>query len=104
MLGYFQIFVSAPVFGVNIRFWYLWRPVDSVFVYYIGAPPAKIINSIMEYSTVLFAMVGNLRYIPEEQKKLVITMSLSGMRTKGIENATGIKSRTIWRLTNGGSS
>ena len=26
MLGHFQIFVSAPVFGVNIRFWYLWRP------------------------------------------------------------------------------
>ena len=40
-------------------------------------------------------MVGNLRYIPEEQKKLVITMFLSGMRTKRIEYATGIKSRTI---------
>ena len=23
MLGHFQIFVSALVFGVNIRFWYL---------------------------------------------------------------------------------
>ena len=23
MLGHFQIFVSAPLFGVNIRFWYL---------------------------------------------------------------------------------
>ena len=36
MLGHFQIFVSAPLFGVNIRFWYLWRPADSVcVVYYI---------------------------------------------------------------------
>ena len=44
-------------------------------------------------------MVGKFRYIPEEQKKLVITMCLSGMRTKEIENAIGIKSRTIRRLT-----
>ena len=35
MLGHFQIFVSAPVFGVNFRFWY---PADSVCVYYVGAP------------------------------------------------------------------
>ena len=52
-----------------------------------------MIINIIEYSTVLFAMVGNLQYIPEEQKKLVITMCLSGMRTIGIENAAGIKKK-----------
>ena len=51
MLGHFQIFVSAPVFGVNIRFWYLWRPADSVSVYYVGAPPATtLFINIIEYS------------------------------------------------------
>lgn len=41
---------------------------------------------------------GNFRYIPEEQKKLVLTMSLRGMPTKDIASATGITARTIRRL------
>jgi hypothetical protein len=36
-------------------------------------------------------MSGNSRYIPEEQKKLVLMMSLRGMTNKDIEIATGIK-------------
>ena len=43
-------------------------------------------------------MAGNFRYIPEEQKKLVLTMSLRGMKNREIEAATGIKTRTIRRL------
>jgi hypothetical protein len=45
-------------------------------------------------------MPGNFRYIPEEKKKLILTMSLRGMKTKEIEDATGITSRTIRRVTN----
>jgi hypothetical protein len=55
----------------------------------------SILAHYLDYS----AMVGNFRYIPKEQKKLILTMSLYGMRMKEIENATGIKSRTIRRLT-----
>ena len=44
-------------------------------------------------------MAGNYRYISEQEKKLVITMSLRGMKVKDIELATGIACRTIkrWR-------
>jgi hypothetical protein len=45
-------------------------------------------------------MPGNFRYIPEEKKKLLLTMSLRGMKTKEIEDATGICSRTIRQVTN----
>jgi hypothetical protein len=44
------------------------------------------------------SMAGNFHYIPEEQKKLILTMSLRGMSNHGIEIATGIKTRTIRRL------
>jgi transposase len=43
-------------------------------------------------------MPGNYRYISEERKKLVLTMSLRGMKTRDIEHATGIKCRTIRRF------
>jgi uncharacterized protein YjcR len=39
--------------------------------------------------------MANFRYIPEEQKKLVLTMSLRGMKVKNIGLATGIKPCTI---------
>ncbi|KAF8954675.1 Homeodomain-like protein [Flammula alnicola] len=38
------------------------------------------------------------RYIPEEQKQLVLTMSLRGMRVKDIVKATGICRRTVARI------
>ncbi len=41
---------------------------------------------------------GNFRFIPEEQKKLVLMMSLRGMANKDIASATGIADRTIRRL------
>ena len=41
---------------------------------------------------------GNFRFIPEEQKKLVLTMSLRGMANKDIASAMGIADRTIRRL------
>jgi hypothetical protein len=40
-------------------------------------------------------MAGNFHHIPEEQKKLVLTMSLRGMKNTNIKIATGIKTRTI---------
>ena len=44
-------------------------------------------------------MAGNYQYISEQEKKLVITMSLCGMKVKDIELATGIACHTIkrWR-------
>ena len=50
MLAHFQIFVSVPMFGVNICFWYLWCPADSVCVYYTGMPPATLFINIIVYS------------------------------------------------------
>ena len=45
-------------------------------------------------------MVGHYRYISEEEKKLVLTMSLRGMKAKDIELATGIKCRTLrWLIS-----
>ncbi len=43
-------------------------------------------------------MAGNFHYIPEEQKKLILIMSLRGMSNQEIEIATGIKTWTIRRL------
>ncbi|PPQ97475.1 hypothetical protein CVT26_002823 [Gymnopilus dilepis] len=49
--------------------------------------------------------MGNYRYIPEEQKKLIITMSLRGMKVKDIVSATGICKTTVcgvrrmWKAT-----
>ena len=39
--------------------------------------------------------MGNYRFIPEEQKKLVITMLDRGQTPANIENATGISARTV---------
>ncbi|KAF8803173.1 hypothetical protein BYT27DRAFT_7186882, partial [Phlegmacium glaucopus] len=39
--------------------------------------------------------MGNYRFIPEEQKKLVITMLDRGLTPADVENATGIKVRTV---------
>ena len=39
-------------------------------------------------------------YIPEAQKKLVVTMSLRGMEVKDIELAKGIHCRSIQRFIN----
>ena len=48
-----------PCGAMALTLKYLWRPADSVCVYYIGAPPATtLIIIIIEYSTVRFAMVG----------------------------------------------
>jgi hypothetical protein len=35
-------------------------------------------------------MAGNYHHISEEQKRLVLTMSLRGMTVKAIKDATGI--------------
>ena len=43
-------------------------------------------------------MAGNFRYIPEAQKKLVVTMSLRGMEVKNIELTTGIHCHSIQRF------
>jgi hypothetical protein len=49
-------------------------------------------------------MPGNYRYIPEEQKKLVLTMSLRGMSASKIEKATGILLNQEWKVqTNKGA-
>ena len=42
--------------------------------------------------------MGNYRFILEEQKKLVVTMLDRGQTPADIENATGIKVRTVQRL------
>ena len=42
--------------------------------------------------------MGNYRFIPEEQKKLVITMLDRGQIPADIENATGIGARTVQRV------
>ena len=42
--------------------------------------------------------MGNYRFIPEEQKKLVITMLDRGQTPADIENATGISARTVQRV------
>ena len=42
--------------------------------------------------------MGNYRFIPEEQKKLVITMLGRGQTSANIENATGISVRTVNHL------
>jgi hypothetical protein len=55
-------------------------------------------SQLLFFTTNAATMAGNFRYIPEEQKKLVLTMSLRGMNNKEIEIATGIKTRTIRRL------
>ena len=43
-------------------------------------------------------MAGNYRYISEEQKRLVLTMSLRGMTAKAIKDATGICERSTYRV------
>jgi len=43
-------------------------------------------------------MAGNFHYIPEEQKKLILTMSLWGTSNHDIEIATGIKPGRLIRL------
>ena len=50
---------------------------------------------VIIYGASPFAMAGNYRYISEQEKKLVLTMSLRGMKVKDIELATGIKCHTI---------
>ncbi|KAF8805110.1 hypothetical protein BYT27DRAFT_7224881 [Phlegmacium glaucopus] len=40
----------------------------------------------------------NFHYIPDEQKKLILTMHLRGMCFRDIETATGIGIRTIQRI------
>ena len=67
-------------------------------MYYINIGLLLLEITIIEYASES-AMVGNFRYIPKEQKKLILTMSLHGMRMKEIENAMGIKSCTIRWLT-----
>jgi hypothetical protein len=42
--------------------------------------------------------MGNYRFIPEEQKKLVITMLDRGQTPADVENATGINVRTVQRV------
>jgi hypothetical protein len=39
--------------------------------------------------------MGNYRFIPEEQKKLVITMLDRGQTPADVENVTGINVRTV---------
>ena len=43
-------------------------------------------------------MPGNYRYIPEEQKKFVLTMLLRGMSAIKIEKATGICKQSVYRI------
>jgi transposase len=42
--------------------------------------------------------MGNYRFISEEQKRLVLTMSLRGMKVKDIVNMTGICKRSVCRV------
>ena len=42
--------------------------------------------------------MGNYRFIPEEQKKLIITMLDRGQTPANIKNATGISAHTVQRV------
>ena len=43
-------------------------------------------------------MLSNYRYIPPEQKQLLVTMHIRGTSITNIEKSTGINARTIRRV------
>ena len=57
-------------------------------------------TSVIRTTSAPATMAGNFRYMPEAQKKLVVTMSLRGMEVKDIELATGIHCCSIQRFIN----
>jgi uncharacterized protein YerC len=56
------------------------------------------IVSTSQYSLNLITIMGTYRYIPEEQKQLILTMCLRGMKVKDIVEATGMSRTTIFRV------
>ena len=101
MLGHF-FFLGAPLFGTNTRFRQICGASGAISLGSAATAchhPFYHIYSCSLHSTES-TMVGNYRHISEDQKKLVITMSLRGMKGKDIELATGIKCRTIqWLIS-----
>ena len=97
-----QYCVAMTIFGEVVGYCGVPTPHYPTVVRYLHGIRVVLVVNIPPPS--LIAM-GNYRYIPEEQKKLIITMSLRGMKVKDIVSATGICKTTVcgvrrmWKAT-----